>query len=313
MVVSNLAWQTVSEVVLRIHLDLDRSWTLNELATETGYTPQHLSTLFRSVVGEPPLRYIRSLRIERAAFALADHADRPISEIAEEAGYTSLEAFTRAFKRATGQAPAEFRDDARWVSEPPSGHLGLAELEDSPPGLGTPPTLAEVGPLYGWMSRIQMDPGQIAQTLFALNAVAPPTGPYQFGGLSHPWGYVGGPREPELYCVRYLEAPRRPVPVPFQELRLPRTWYFRFDYAGATAGISAACEWLVRTWIPRCGLRPGFAPVLSQLEVMRPDPVRAYLYVSARGLGPSFSLAEEEPAAADEYADIAEELPVRSE
>lgn len=81
---------------------------LNELAFFSTYSPWHFHRLFRKFQKENVKDYIRRLRIEKAAYELRI-SQFPIFEIALEAGYTSREAFTKAFRKVLGTTPAEFR------------------------------------------------------------------------------------------------------------------------------------------------------------------------------------------------------------
>lgn len=68
------------------------------------------------VVGQPPMRYLAGWRMQLAARLLGT-GDAKVSDVAIEVGYDSEAAFSRAFKRATGAAPAAWRDgrtDNRW-------------------------------------------------------------------------------------------------------------------------------------------------------------------------------------------------------
>lgn len=60
------------------------------------------------MVGETPIELHRRLRLERAAHQLV-RTDAPITRIAFAAGYSSHEAFTRAFGEAFGVSPREWR------------------------------------------------------------------------------------------------------------------------------------------------------------------------------------------------------------
>ncbi len=60
------------------------------------------------MAGEPPASLRRRVLLERAAFRL-DTTDQRVLEVALEAGYASHEAFTRAFTRAYGVSPREWR------------------------------------------------------------------------------------------------------------------------------------------------------------------------------------------------------------
>jgi len=68
----------------------------------------HFGRVFRRVVGEPPGEMERRLRLERAAHALRATSEG-VTGIAFDAGYDSLEGFSRAFRRAYGLSPSRFR------------------------------------------------------------------------------------------------------------------------------------------------------------------------------------------------------------
>src|SRR5688572_14957008 len=64
----------------------------------------HFDRLIRAIAGEPPGRFRRRILLERAAFRLRTSGVSVLT-VAVEAGYSSHEAFTRAFARAYGIAP----------------------------------------------------------------------------------------------------------------------------------------------------------------------------------------------------------------
>lgn len=91
-----------------LHADSARAWTLADLAREVGVSRSALAERFRAVVGEPPLSYLRTLRLQRAMRHLVE-SDAPLARIAESVGYRDAFAFSKAFKRSVGVAPGEFR------------------------------------------------------------------------------------------------------------------------------------------------------------------------------------------------------------
>ena len=63
---------------------------------------------FRKVTGMPPMRYVLSLRLEKAA-ALLLSTEMKSAEIAVQCGFNDISYFTRAFRSKTGLAPQAYR------------------------------------------------------------------------------------------------------------------------------------------------------------------------------------------------------------
>src|SRR6185312_2374740 len=61
-----------------------------------------------AVAGESPARFRRRVLLERGAYRLVT-SDQSVLDVAVEAGYSSHEAFTRAFQRAYGTPPSAWR------------------------------------------------------------------------------------------------------------------------------------------------------------------------------------------------------------
>jgi AraC-like DNA-binding protein len=86
----------------------DHDATAEDLARRLYLSRFHLDRIVASVAGESPSRFRRRVLLERAAYRLTT-TDRTILDVAVEAGYGSHEAFTRAFTRAYGVGPREWR------------------------------------------------------------------------------------------------------------------------------------------------------------------------------------------------------------
>ena len=102
--------------------------TGEEWAARLHFSRYHFDRMIRSVAGEPPRAFRRRILLERAAYRMIT-TSVPLLDIAVEAGYGSHEAFTRAFTKAYGAPPAE------WRRRP--GHLQIAAPSDvhfHPPG-----------------------------------------------------------------------------------------------------------------------------------------------------------------------------------
>jgi AraC-like DNA-binding protein len=87
----------------------DAELGLRRLADVACWSPEHLDRAYRRARGESPMATVRRLRLKRAAAALRER--QPLAEVADEAGYTSVQAFGRAFRREFGAPPL------RWLRE----------------------------------------------------------------------------------------------------------------------------------------------------------------------------------------------------
>ncbi len=86
----------------------DEALTLSALSGRLGYSPYHTTRKFRELAGMPLREY---LRLRRLAYALIDLRDgnARILDIAVDYGFSSQEAFTRAFRRTYGITPGAYR------------------------------------------------------------------------------------------------------------------------------------------------------------------------------------------------------------
>ena len=92
----------------------DEALTLRALSGRLGYSEFYTTRKFREISGMPLRDYLRGRRL---AFALKEVRDseKSLLEIALDYGFSSHEAFTRAFKGAYGVTPSEYRKDPKPV------------------------------------------------------------------------------------------------------------------------------------------------------------------------------------------------------
>ena len=97
-------------VLDHISVHLADEITVAELARVAGLSTFHFARMFALAVGISPNRYVSRLRLEQA---MADAAAGKLSlaQIAFKSGFSSQASFTRAFRRATGITPGEYRSD----------------------------------------------------------------------------------------------------------------------------------------------------------------------------------------------------------
>ena len=78
------------------------------IADAMGYSESRLRVIFKRVAGITLGAYIKNYRLNRA-MALLRTTDLSISEIARQAGFASPQAFSRTFKKETGNTPRSYR------------------------------------------------------------------------------------------------------------------------------------------------------------------------------------------------------------
>ena len=94
------------ETVVERNLDVSH-FAVDELADALGMSRRHLTRRMKETFGTSPAAYIRTCRIERARALLRD--DPPsVAAVAEAVGFQSASAFTKAFRRTTGQVPTDY-------------------------------------------------------------------------------------------------------------------------------------------------------------------------------------------------------------
>lgn len=90
----------------------EEEWPVRRLARVSGVSEAHFARSFKQAFGVPPHRYLLTRRVERATVLLRD-TDLSISEIAFEAGWSSLGTFGRTFRDITGESPGAVRERER--------------------------------------------------------------------------------------------------------------------------------------------------------------------------------------------------------
>ena len=98
----------IGPALAQLHARPQEAWTVASVARKVALSRSLFAEKFAELVGEPPLRYLKRLRLNAAATRLRSTDDK-LTTIAADAGYESAAAFTKAFKRALGKTPGEYR------------------------------------------------------------------------------------------------------------------------------------------------------------------------------------------------------------
>lgn len=107
----------VGRALSLLHAQPMTDWTLDRLAKDVGLSRSSFAERFTRFVGMPPMQYLQRWRLQMAASRLSE-GNATIAVIAAEIGYESEAAFSRAFKKAVGLPPAEWRGSRIAASGP---------------------------------------------------------------------------------------------------------------------------------------------------------------------------------------------------
>jgi AraC-like DNA-binding protein len=99
----------VGRALALMHAEPARAWTVEMLAQEAGASRSALAKRFVDLIGEAPIQYLASWRMQLARRLLRE-SNAGLAELAARVGYESEAAFSRAFRRAVGVPPATWRD-----------------------------------------------------------------------------------------------------------------------------------------------------------------------------------------------------------
>lgn len=91
-----------------IRLHIDTGIKLEELANRAGYSPYYFTKKFKSEMNITIQQYIREQKLEMARNILLT-TNKPVKDIAEELGYSTVSHFIETFRKETGISPAAFR------------------------------------------------------------------------------------------------------------------------------------------------------------------------------------------------------------
>jgi len=98
----------VGRALALIHEKPSKAWTMERLSEDVGMSRSSLHERFVQFIGQPPMQYLTSWRMQLASGMLRDTSAK-LMEVAQDVGYESEAAFSRAFKRVSGLSPGAWR------------------------------------------------------------------------------------------------------------------------------------------------------------------------------------------------------------
>ena len=104
----------VGQALAALHSAPTQQWTVESLAHMVGLSRSVLAERFMEMVGHPPMHYLALWRMQLASRLLIDGGN--VAAVSAAVGYESEAAFSRAFKKLVGEAPATWRRNSRATS-----------------------------------------------------------------------------------------------------------------------------------------------------------------------------------------------------
>lgn len=106
-VLAGLAHPRLARLMGDLLANSRQAWSLDTMAARANLSRNGFANEFRTVVGRTPAEFLTSVRIAQAQRLLRN--GRPVALVAEEAGYNSQPAFSRAFIRTLGVSPSAWQ------------------------------------------------------------------------------------------------------------------------------------------------------------------------------------------------------------
>ncbi|EJF46915.1 GyrI-like domain-containing protein [Actinomyces massiliensis] len=243
-----------------IYAHLDDDLSLDRLADVSGFSPYHWHRIYRAVRGETAAQTVRRLRLERAAAMLAQNA-WPLERIARRAGFTSTDAFSRAFQRAYDRTPGRFRSDRAGGPNGTGGSRRPAVIPDAESPTPYPVRVEERSEYRLAVAEHRgayMDIGwAFARVVDRMGARKPRVAIYE----DDP-GIV--PEAALRAAAGVVVGPEAEVPEDLETRVVPAGRYAVMRYTGPYSSMHAAYLWLYGQWLPTSGHEPRNHPVVEE-------------------------------------------------
>lgn len=101
--------EVVRKVIDYIEQNIEKEINLDHISKSIGYSKFHLNRIFAEQTGITIYKYLQNRRLTIAAEKLVK-TDKPITQIAYEAGYDTQQSFSFAFKQVYLYPPKTYRN-----------------------------------------------------------------------------------------------------------------------------------------------------------------------------------------------------------
>jgi DNA-binding response OmpR family regulator/two-component sensor histidine kinase len=94
--------------IIEVHMG-NENFSIEELSREAGYSNMHFYRKIKTLTGETPSLFLRTIRLKRAAALLLAKSDS-VTQIAYSVGFNSLSYFNKCFREQFGTTPGQFSE-----------------------------------------------------------------------------------------------------------------------------------------------------------------------------------------------------------
>lgn len=245
-----------------IERNLNRAWTLAEIADTCSVSRYHLAHAFGDATGQSVMPYLRNRRLTVAAEALARGAT-DILDLALASGYGSHEAFSRAFRAKFGVTPDMVRRTATTEDLHMTTPIEIScetTLQLKPPRFAQGEQILAVGLVqHHPFEKPQNIPAQW-QTFMTMYPAIPHKREAIPIGLS---GDMDDDGNFEYSCAAEVSKFSR-TPHGLIEITLAPQRYAVFSYDGHVSGVGATYSAIWNAWLPGSDERAAEAPCIER-------------------------------------------------
>ena len=254
-----------------IETRLDEGIALEDVAKVAGVSQWHFQRMFHARTGETLKAYIRSRRLAASLERLLE-TDLRVLDVALLAGFESQEAFARAFKRAFGLTPQQYRSTGSkslLLRKPPASEDYLQHVEHSvsrAPEIYRQAALTLVG-LRTLFYSVDSEKNNVGQELPPLwSAFLPRLGEIRNSVPGICYGVLRqdpGDGERLEYHAAIAVTRIDTLPEGMSAVEVPAGTYARFEHRGPAQRVDHTVSYAYGTWLPQSGHRHTYAPDLE--------------------------------------------------
>jgi AraC family transcriptional regulator len=267
-----------ARVIAHIDANADRQMDLAELAGIAAYSPFHFHRQFAALFDMTATRYMRLVRMRRAAHSLLFRKNTTITDIAFDAGFENAESFSRAFRKLHDQSPSEFRANPDWdnwqtpyeklqqvrrdtMASTTSDSVTIIEFPETRTAcmdhIGPPARIGEtIQRFIAWRKIHHLHPSKHATfNIVWCNPDDTPPDDFRMGiAVATDQDLTDEDRETDL-----------------TNITLPAGRYAKLRHIGSDQTLGDSALVLYRDWLPQSGETPGDFPLIFQRIAFYPD------------------------------------------